>query len=32
MTVADWDPLFATDKDEAEWDKRQSGERSRECA
>lgn len=32
MTVPDWDPLFATDKDGGEWKKRQSGERSRECA
>lgn len=32
MTVADWDPLFATNKDGVEWSKRQSGENSRECA
>ena len=31
MTVADWDPLFATDKDGGEWNKRQSGKKSREC-
>ena len=32
MTVAAWDPLFATDKAGSEWNKRQSGENSRECA
>ena len=32
MTVPDWDPLFATNKNGDEWNKRQSGERSRECA
>lgn len=32
MTVADWDPLFATNKDGDKWNKRQSGESSRECA
>ncbi len=32
MTVADWDPLFATDELGEEWNKRQSGEKSRECA
>lgn len=32
MTVADWDPLFANEKDGDEWNKRQSGEGSRECA
>lgn len=32
MTVPAWDPLFATNKDGGEWNKRQHGERSRECA
>ena len=32
MTVADWDPLFATDKDGDKWDKRQAGEKLRGCA
>ena len=32
MTMADWDPLFATVKDGVECNKRQSGEESRECA
>lgn len=32
MTVADWDPLFACNKDGDECNKRQPGENSRECA
>lgn len=32
MKVPDWDSLFATNKDGNESNRRQSGERSRECA
>lgn len=32
MTVADWELLFACNKDGDQWNKKQSGEESRECA
>ncbi len=32
MTVADWDPLFVSAKGREKWNKRRSGEESRECA
>ena len=31
MTMAEWDPLFVTDEDRGKWDKRKSGQESREC-
>ena len=30
-TMAEWDPLFVTDEDGGTWDKRKSGQESREC-
>ena len=32
MTLADWDPLFGSNKSGDQWNKKQSGEESRECA